>query len=77
MSDQEALTKIMRLRILTEIARYNLQRKEGMPMQFLSCKYSRSLKPLGGFPEFITALETEGLIRIEVMATGARLVFKI
>lgn len=64
-------------RIVREVDRFNRQRSEGMPMSGLSCKYAKALVELGGFPELMDQLARLGILRFEVLPTGARLVFAL
>lgn len=76
LSDEER-KRIIKKRLLRELREFAEQHKDGFPMKILAGKYAKSLKNLvaGGFPEFISALETEGLVRIEYQANGARSVY--
>lgn len=60
--------------LIREVTKYTEQFGEGMPMQILSCKYARSLKEYGGFPEVIYQLETSGKIEVDLALNGRRTV---
>lgn len=66
---------IIENRIINEVRRFNESRNEGMPMQSLSCKYSKVLSFFGGFPETMENLARIGALRFQILPTGARLVF--
>lgn len=61
-------------RLLKTIEQYERVLSKPVKMQILSAKYSKMLMNEGGFPETIDELEASGLISIELLATGARLV---
>lgn len=64
--------RIIERRILRELRAYALQHADGMQMQVLACKYAKALSGLGGFPELLTELETQGVVRVEHSTNGAR-----
>jgi hypothetical protein len=71
----EARKKIIVARILNTVAQYFKAHGEPIRMQILSAKFARALEDLGGFPETMQQLETDGEVRIEISKTGAQLIY--
>lgn len=68
-------TRIIERRIQYEVRKYYTAHGKGMMMQSLSAKYAVSTSSLGGFPEFIRAMEEQGLIKVTVSESAARQVY--
>lgn len=62
-------------RLVKEVVHWYKLKGTPIRMQVLAGKYARQLRDLGGFPEVVDELVSSGLIRVDFLDSGARVVY--
>lgn len=68
---------ILERRILSELRAYFAEHHSGLSMKVLACKYGKSARDCGGFPELIEAMQLRGVVAVSYSKGGARQVLAV
>lgn len=73
----EEKKRILERRMLSELRAYFAEHNAGLPMKVLACKYGKSARDCGGFPELIEFMQLRGVVAVSYSKSGARQVLAV